>query len=122
MGYRLSEADAGPYRWQVQVLDPIMTITLRLSNPQDTVPLFFSLFALFKWTFFDTVYLKLSVDYEPDDGPEVFLPLDDSFRGFVKLEVMCLGFCFEVSVHPFTTLPAKFKFSLTPCTTVLTAL
>ena len=87
------EADAGPYSWHVQVLDPIMTITLRLSNPQDTVPLFFSLFALFEWTFFDTVYLKLSVDYEPDDGPEVFLPLVDSFRGFVKLEVMCLGFC-----------------------------
>ena len=85
----------------LKLLDPIMTIALRLSNPQDTVPLFLSLFALFERTFFDTTYLKLWIDYEPDDGAEVFLSLVDSFRGFVNLEkvylgvsILCRSFCF----------------------------
>jgi hypothetical protein len=91
-GIRDTEAEAVHYKWHGHLLDPIVTITLRLSNPQDTVPLFISLFTLFERTFLNTTFLKLFVDYEPDDGPEVFLPLVDSFRSFVNLEVMYLGY------------------------------
>ena len=87
-----AEAEVIHDKQHIHLLDPVMNITLYLSNPQDTVPLFFSLFALFQRTFFDTTYLKLCVDYEPDDGPEVFLPLVDSFQGFVNLEEMHLQY------------------------------
>jgi hypothetical protein len=85
-------AEAEDYNWHKHLLDPVMTITLSLSNPQDTVPLFLSLFALFERTFFDTTYLRLWIEYELDDGAEVFLPLVDSFRGFVNLEKVYLGY------------------------------
>ena len=63
-----------------------MTIRLHLSNSQEVVPLFLSLFALFERTFFDTTYLHLRIYFDDDDGPEVFLPLVEIFRGFVNLE------------------------------------
>lgn len=87
-----TEAEVVYYKRHIDLLDPVMTITLRLSNSQDSVPLFLSLFALFERTFFDTTYLKLWISNEPDDGPEVYLPLVDSFRGFVNLEKMYLGY------------------------------
>ena len=40
--------------------------------------------ALFEWTFFDTTYLQLWINH--DHGAEAFLPIVDSFRGFVNLE------------------------------------
>ena len=64
--------------------DPVMSINLHLSNPQETLPLFLSLFALFERTFFDTTYLQLWINH--DHGAEAFLPLIDSFQGFVNLE------------------------------------
>ena len=73
-------------------VDPVMTIVLRLAENQNAVPLFLSLFALFEWTFFDTTHLKLWIDYYPNDGAEVFLPLVDSFRGLVNLEKLSLGY------------------------------
>jgi hypothetical protein len=89
---RDTEAEAVHYRLHGHLLDPVITIKLRLSNPQDTFPLFLSLFTLFERTFFDTTDLTLSVDYAPDDGPEVFLPLVDSLRGFVNLKEMSLEY------------------------------
>ena len=65
-------------------LDPIVSINLNLSNDQETFPLFISLFALFERTFSDTKYLQLWINH--DVGAEAFLPLVDSFRGFVNLE------------------------------------
>jgi hypothetical protein len=85
-----TEAEVVRNKQHIHLLDPVMIITLYLSNPQDNAPLFLSLFALFERTFFDTKYLKLSIYNEPDDGLEVFLPLFDSFRGFVNLEEMYL--------------------------------
>ena len=87
-----TEAEVVYYKRHIRLLDPVMTITLQLSNSQDPVPLFLSLFALFERTFFDTTYLKLWISNEPDDGPEVYLPLVDSFRGFVNLEKVYLGY------------------------------
>ena len=40
--------------------------------------------ALFERTFFDTTYLQLWINH--DHGAEAFLPIVDSFRGFVNLE------------------------------------
>ena len=73
-------------------VDPIMTIILRSVENQKAIPLFLSLFALFEWTFFDTTHLKLWIDYDANDGVEVCLPLVDSFRGFVNLEKLSLGY------------------------------
>ena len=72
------------------LLDPVLTIKLRLSNPQDSFPLFLSLFALFERTFFDTTYLCLWIYYDVDDGADVFLPLVDSLRVFENLEMLHL--------------------------------
>ena len=85
---RDTEAIAAHYKHYTHLLDPVLTIKLYLSKPQqanDVVPLFLSLFALFKRTFFDTTYLKLWIEHDLD-GSEVFLPLVDSFRAFVNLE------------------------------------
>ena len=73
--------------WKQQypyLLDPVLIIKLYLSNPEETFPLFHSMFALFERTFFDTTYLQLWINH--DNGGEAFLPLVDSFRGFVNLE------------------------------------
>jgi hypothetical protein len=67
------------------LLDPVMSIELN-SHWRDGFPLFLSLFTLFEWTFFDTTYLQHSIDYSV--GAEAFLPLVDSFRGFVNLETL----------------------------------
>ena len=71
------------------LLDPVMTIKLYLSNPQDSTLLFLSLLALFERTFFNTTYLQLWINYD-DEEAEVFLSLVDSFRGFVNLEKLYL--------------------------------
>ena len=73
--------------WKQQfpyLLDPVMIIKLHLSNSEETFPLFLSMLALFERTFFDTTYLELRINH--DGGAEVFLPLVDSFRGFLNLE------------------------------------
>ena len=69
-------------------VDPVISITLKLADNQMPVPLFLSLFALFEWTFFDTTYLQLRIEC----GSEVFLQLVDSFRHFVNLETLSLGY------------------------------
>ena len=76
----------------IDLLDPVLTIVLRISNSQEAVPLFLSMFVLFERTFFNTTHLNLFIDYELYDGPEVFLPLVDSFRGFINLESVHLGY------------------------------
>ena len=70
-------------------VDPVMAVVLQLAENQNADPLFFTLFALFEWTFFDTTYLELCIEeYEV----EVFLPLVvDGLRGFVNLEKLSLG-------------------------------
>ena len=75
----------------IHLLDPVMTVTLHLPNPQDTFPSLLSLFAIFERTFFDTTHLDLSISNGLDNGPENFLPLVDMFRGFVNLKEMTLG-------------------------------
>ena len=85
-----TEAREDHYQQDEDLLDPIMTIRLQLSDPQDSsIPLFLSLLALFERTFFDTTYLRLWISYD-DDAAEVFLPLVDCFRGFVNLEKLYL--------------------------------
>ena len=69
-------------------VDPVLSITLQIADIQMPVPLFLSLFALFEWTFFDTTYLQLRIGC----GPELFLALFDSFRRFVNLETLSLGY------------------------------
>ena len=68
-------------------VDPVISISLQLTDNQKPVELLLSLFALFEWTFFDTTYLELCIEY----GAEAFPPLIDSFRGFVNLEKLSLG-------------------------------
>jgi hypothetical protein len=70
-------------------VDPDMSISLALLNPQETVPLFHSLFALFERTFFDTTCLHLWID-DPA-GAEAFMPSVDNFRGFVNLEELIVA-------------------------------
>ena len=84
------EAEVAHYKQYIHLLDPVMVIELRLSIPREAFPLFLSLFGLFEPTFFDTTSLNLYIDYYPNDGHEVFLPLVDSFRNFVNLEKMYL--------------------------------
>ena len=67
-------------------VDPVISISLQIARNQKPVDLFFSLFALFEWTFFDTTYLGLCIEHR-EDG---ILPLVDRFRGFVNLEKLTL--------------------------------
>ena len=69
-------------------VDPVMSITLKLADNQMPVPLFLSLFALFEWMFFDTTYLQLRIQ----SGSDIFLALVDSFRSFINLEMLSLGY------------------------------
>ena len=87
-----TEASVAFFKQYIHLLDPVLSITLYPSNPEDAVPLFLSLFTLFERTFFDTTYFKLCIDYDPDDGLEVFQPLVDNFRGFVNLERLYLKY------------------------------
>jgi len=68
--------------WESKEVDPVMTISVSLSNFQETVPLFHSLFSLFEPTFFNTTCLHLRIY----DGTEALMPSVDNFRGFVNLE------------------------------------
>ena len=85
-------------------VDPVMTITLHVARNQKAAPLFLSLFTLFKPTFFDTTYLELCIDYYQNVGEEIFLSLIDSFRGFVNLEKLSLGYYDETTNFPFPLL------------------
>ena len=87
-----TEAEAIYRNSHIHLQDPLMTITLRLPNPQDTFNPLLSLFAMFEWTFFDTTHLKLCIDFDPDSRPEIYLPLVDMFRNFVNLKELYLGF------------------------------
>ena len=80
------------YNEHIHLLDPVMTVTLHLSNPHDTFLPLLSLFALFERTFSDTTHLKLCINNGLDNGPENFLPLVDMFRGFVNLKEIYLQF------------------------------
>jgi hypothetical protein len=73
--------------WESKEVDPVMSISLNISNSEETVPLFHSLFTLFKPTFFNTRNLHLCI-YHDSVGTEAFLPLVDSFRGFAHLETL----------------------------------
>ena len=74
--------------WKSEEVDPTMSISLELSNVEGTVPLFHSLFALFKRTFFDTTSLRI-FDNDPV-GTEAVTPSADYFREFVNLEELIL--------------------------------
>ena len=87
-----SEAEEVHRGHLIHLPDPVMTVTLHLSNHQDTFNPLLSLFAMFERTFFDTTHLKLCVDFDPDSRPEIFLPIVDMFRGFVNLKELYLGF------------------------------
>ena len=71
--------------WESKEVDPVVAISLVLSNPQESIPLFHSLFALFERTFLYTTCLELRIYHDPA-GAEAFLPLVDNLRGFVNLE------------------------------------
>ena len=73
-------------------VDPTISISLYLSDFEETLPLFHSLFALFEPTFFDTKWLHLSINHDPARG-EAFsgTVLVDNFRGFVNLEKLIVG-------------------------------
>ena len=71
-------------------MDPPITISLSLSNSEETVPLFHSLFALFERSFLCTTSLQLWISHNPA-GAEAFLPLVDNFRGFVNLKKLKVG-------------------------------
>jgi hypothetical protein len=74
--------------------DPVLTILLHSANSENVTQLFLSLFALFERTLVTTTYLTLWIDYEEDNGTEVFLPLVDSFRFFINLETLV------IPIHP----------------------
>ena len=62
-------------RWGSEKVDPILSISLYLSNFEETIPLFRSLFTLFGPTFYDTTCLHLLIDDGPftsfrDDGSD----------------------------------------------------
>ena len=78
----IPRADDG---WDSKEVDPIMSISLYLSNFRETVPLFHSLFALFERTFFNTTCLHLWVIHDPA-GAESFTPSVDLLRDFINLE------------------------------------
>ena len=83
------DTEAKTYHKQYMHLpDPVLSITLGLSDLRDAAPIFLSLFALFERTFFDTTYLMLCVNHY--DRPVLFQPLVDNFQGFVNLERLCL--------------------------------
>ena len=96
------EVEKGRYTSNSGV-DPVIAITLQVADNHQ-VPLFLSLFALFERTSFDTTYLELCINYYQDDGEEVFLPLIDSLRGFVKVEKLCLGYYDLPTDFPFPLL------------------
>jgi hypothetical protein len=70
--------------WESKEVDPAISIRLYLSNSQETVPLFHSLFALFERTFFNTTCLHLWIR-------EAFTPSVDNFQDFVNLEKLVVG-------------------------------
>ena len=78
--------------WESKEVDPIVSISLHLSNFEETVPLFHSLFALFERTFFDTTCLRLWINQDTAVA-ESFTDssLVDNFRGFVNLEKLIVG-------------------------------
>jgi hypothetical protein len=57
--------------WESKEVDPVMSISVALSNFQETVPLFHSLFSLFEPTFFNTTCLHLRI-YDDPVGAEAF--------------------------------------------------
>jgi hypothetical protein len=76
--------------WESKEVDPTISISLDLLYSQETVPLFHSLFALFERTFLYTTSLQLWISLD-EAGAEAFLPLVDTFRGFVNLETLIVG-------------------------------
>ena len=68
-------------------VDSIMVISVYLSNLEDTVPLFHSLFALFERTFSDATSLHWWIDNEA----EAFMPSVNNLRDFVNLEKLVVG-------------------------------
>ena len=75
--------------WKLKEVDPAISISLDLSNDEETVSLFHSLFSLFKRTFFNTTCLH----FFNDDSVETedFMPSVDLFREFVNLEKLIVG-------------------------------
>ncbi|KAF8810422.1 hypothetical protein BYT27DRAFT_6491787 [Phlegmacium glaucopus] len=71
-------------------LDPFLAVSLRSHDSDDIISLFVSLFGLFERTFPATIYLDLCVDYRGVNGVEVFRPLVEHFRSFVKLACLNL--------------------------------
>jgi hypothetical protein len=74
--------------WKSKEVDPTISIKLYLLYSRETASLFHSLFALFERTFLYTTSLQLWISlYRAED----FLPLVDTFRGFVNLEKLVVG-------------------------------
>ncbi|KAF8815400.1 hypothetical protein BYT27DRAFT_6697993 [Phlegmacium glaucopus] len=72
--------------------DPFLAVSLHSHNSEDLILLFISLFGLFEPTFPGTTYLTLNLDYAlaEGNGLEVFRPLVEYFRSFVKLDFVTL--------------------------------
>ena len=87
-----TEAEAIHHKSHIHLQDPVMTVMLCFSNPQDIFNPLLSLFAMFERTFFDTTHLKLCIDFDTGSTPEIYLPLVDMFRNFVNLKELYLGF------------------------------
>ena len=69
-------------------VDTALSISLELSNVDETASLFHSLFSLFKRTFFDTTSFRI---FDNDRfGTEAVTPSVDNFREFVNLEELFL--------------------------------
>ena len=96
--------------WDSEERDPAMSISLDLSNGEETVPLFNSLFALFERTFCDTTCIFLWIE----DCP--FTPSVDLFRDFVNLEKLIvrddslLKLLFPLLQHPNPVLLPTLKY------------
>ena len=88
-------------------MDSIMAISVYLSNLEETVPLFYSLFALFERTFSDATTLHWWIDNEV----EAFMPSVNNLRDFVNLEKLVVRKdCLVKLLFPFLTTR---EFSLT---------
>ena len=68
-------------------VNSIMVISVYLSNLEDTVPLFHSLFALFERTFSDATSFHWWINNEA----EAFMPSVNNLRDFVNLEKLVVG-------------------------------
>jgi hypothetical protein len=84
MVWEVSAAEIEHYKPRLPP-DPVLSAILRSENPDDLLPLFLLLLPLFKHSFSTATHLVLWLNYDGDDGTEVFRPLVNIFPSFVNL-------------------------------------